>query len=85
MKFEFENPTHLVFGAGTLSQIGEVVPQVWQKSFACHRREPEAGRCRGDQNRTVSKTGNDNVHHLSQADLCTTNSEISSHTPLEHV
>ena len=25
MKFEFENPTHLVFGAGTLSQIGEVV------------------------------------------------------------
>ena len=24
MKFEFENPTHLVFGAGTLSQIGEV-------------------------------------------------------------
>ncbi|MEI6652094.1 MAG: glutamate synthase-related protein [Chlorobiaceae bacterium] len=30
-------------------------------------------------------TGNDNVHHLSLADLCTTNSEISSHTPLEHV
>ena len=25
MKFEFENPTHLVFGAGALSQIGEVV------------------------------------------------------------
>jgi alcohol dehydrogenase len=25
MKFEFENPTHLVFGAGTLSQIGEIV------------------------------------------------------------
>ncbi len=30
-------------------------------------------------------TGNDNVHHLSQADLCTTNSEISNHTSLEHV
>jgi len=25
MKFEFENPTHLLFGAGRLSQIGEVV------------------------------------------------------------
>ncbi len=24
MKFEFENPTHLVFGAGALSQIGEI-------------------------------------------------------------
>ncbi len=30
-------------------------------------------------------TGNDNVHHLSLADLCTTNSEISNHTPIEHV
>ena len=30
-------------------------------------------------------TGNDNVHHLSVADLCTTNSEISNHTSLEHV
>jgi len=30
-------------------------------------------------------TGNDNVHHLSQADLCTTNSEISNHTSIEHV
>jgi methylamine---glutamate N-methyltransferase subunit C len=30
-------------------------------------------------------TGNDNVHHLSPADLCTTNSEISNHTPIEHV
>ena len=29
-------------------------------------------------------TGNDNVHHLSPADLCTTNSEISNHTPIEH-
>ena len=25
MKFEFQNPTHLIFGAGTLSQLGEVV------------------------------------------------------------
>ena len=30
-------------------------------------------------------TGNDNVHHLSLADLCTTNSEISNHTFIEHV
>ncbi len=30
-------------------------------------------------------TGNDNVHHLSVADLCTTNSEISNHTSIEHV
>ena len=30
-------------------------------------------------------TGNDNVHHLSQTDLCTTNSEISNHTSIEHV
>lgn len=30
-------------------------------------------------------TGNDNVHHLSLADLCTTNSEISNHTSIEHV
>ncbi|MFZ4526527.1 MAG: glutamate synthase-related protein [Chlorobium sp.] len=30
-------------------------------------------------------TGNDNVHHLSLADICTTNSEISGHTSLEHV
>lgn len=30
-------------------------------------------------------SGNDNVHHLSPADLCTTNSEISSHTSIEHV
>ena len=25
MKFEFHNPTHLIFGDGTLSQLGEVV------------------------------------------------------------
>ena len=30
-------------------------------------------------------TGNDNVHHLSVADLCTGNSEISNHTSIEHV
>lgn len=29
-------------------------------------------------------TGNDNVHSLSAADLCTTNSEISGHTTIEH-
>jgi rubredoxin len=30
-------------------------------------------------------TGNENVHGLSIADVCTTNSEISSHTDIEHV
>jgi len=30
-------------------------------------------------------TGNDNVHHLSLADLCTTSSEISTHTGIAHV
>ena len=30
-------------------------------------------------------TGNDDVHGLSVADLCTTNSEISEHTAIEHV
>jgi glutamate synthase domain-containing protein 2 len=30
-------------------------------------------------------TGNDDVHGLSISDLCTTNSEISNHTDIEHV
>lgn len=30
-------------------------------------------------------TGNDNIHGLSVGDLCTTNSEISGHTNIEHV
>jgi len=30
-------------------------------------------------------TGNDDVHNLSLHDLCTTNSEISAHTDIEHV
>jgi glutamate synthase domain-containing protein 2 len=30
-------------------------------------------------------TGNDDVHKLSIADLCTTNSEISEYTDIEHV
>jgi methylamine---glutamate N-methyltransferase subunit C len=30
-------------------------------------------------------TGNDDVHQLSLADLCTTNSEISNHTEIAHV
>ena len=30
-------------------------------------------------------TGNDDVHKLSVQDLCTTNSEISNHTAIEHV
>ena len=30
-------------------------------------------------------TGHDNVHDLAITDLCTTNSEISTHTDIEHV
>ena len=30
-------------------------------------------------------TGNDDVHGLSISDICTTNSEISNHTDIEHV
>jgi glutamate synthase domain-containing protein 2 len=30
-------------------------------------------------------TGNDDVHKLSASDICTTNSEISNHTEIEHV
>jgi len=30
-------------------------------------------------------TGNNDIHHLSAADLCTTNSEISGHTDIGHV
>ena len=29
--------------------------------------------------------GNEDVHSLSTTDLCTTNSEISNHTEIEHV
>ena len=30
-------------------------------------------------------TGNDDVHKLNREDLCTTNSEISNHTDIDHV
>jgi len=30
-------------------------------------------------------TGNDDIHKLSITDICTTNSEISNHTRIEHV
>jgi alcohol dehydrogenase len=33
MKFEFHNPTHLIFGAGTLSQLGEVVRNHGKKAL----------------------------------------------------
>lgn len=33
MKFEFFNPTHLIFGAGTLSQLGEVVSKHGKKAL----------------------------------------------------
>jgi alcohol dehydrogenase len=33
MKFEFHNPTHLIFGAGTLSQLGEVASKHGKKAL----------------------------------------------------
>jgi alcohol dehydrogenase YqhD (iron-dependent ADH family) len=33
MKFEFRNPTHLIFGAGTLSQLGQVVRNHGKKAL----------------------------------------------------
>ncbi|KAF0188822.1 MAG: iron-containing alcohol [Desulfobulbaceae bacterium] len=33
MNFEFHNPTHLIFGAGTLSRIGEVVSKHGKKAL----------------------------------------------------
>jgi hypothetical protein len=30
-------------------------------------------------------TGNDDVHELAVSDVCTTNSEVSQHTTIEHV
>lgn len=33
MKFEFHNPTHLIFGAGTLSQLGEEVRKHGKKAL----------------------------------------------------
>jgi alcohol dehydrogenase YqhD (iron-dependent ADH family) len=33
MNFEFHNPTHLIFGAGTLSQLGEVVSKHGKKAL----------------------------------------------------
>jgi len=39
-----------------------------------------------DELRTFARlTGNDDIHGLTVADLCTTNSEISNHTNVEHV
>jgi len=33
MNFEFHNPTHLIFGAGTISRLGEVVSQNGKKAM----------------------------------------------------
>ena len=41
--------------------------------------------CRAELEMFARLTGNDNVHRLSVTDLCTVNSEISSHTDIEHV
>ncbi|HUT03704.1 MAG TPA: glutamate synthase-related protein [bacterium] len=39
-----------------------------------------------DELKTFARlTGNDDVHKLSMLDICTTNSEISNHTDIEHV
>lgn len=39
----------------------------------------------GELKNFARMTGNDDVHSLSISDVCTTNSEISSHTDIEHV
>ena len=33
MNFEFQNPTHLIFGAGTLSRLGEVASRYGKKAL----------------------------------------------------
>jgi alcohol dehydrogenase len=33
MKFEFQNPTRIVFGAGTISQLGKEVRQYGQRAL----------------------------------------------------
>lgn len=33
MNLEFHNPTHLIFGAGTLSKLGEVVSKYGRKAL----------------------------------------------------
>ncbi len=43
------------------------------------------GVCTSELKHFARLTGNDNVHGLSVDDLCTTNSEISGHTNIEHV
>ena len=41
--------------------------------------------CTSELSHFARLTGHDNVHGLSIADLCTTNSEISQHTAVAHV
>jgi glutamate synthase domain-containing protein 2 len=41
--------------------------------------------CNGELKAFARMTGNDDVHGLSISDLCTTNSEISNHTDIQHV
>ncbi len=33
MKFEYQNPTHLIFGAGTLSRLGETAAKIGQRAL----------------------------------------------------
>ncbi len=41
--------------------------------------------CTNELQEFARLTGNDNIHNLTMKDLCTTNSEISSHIGIEHV
>ncbi|MCP4686227.1 MAG: hypothetical protein GY867_12380 [bacterium] len=41
--------------------------------------------CTSELRHFARLTGNDDVHRLALSDLCTTNSEISGHTDIEHV
>ena len=43
------------------------------------------GACTRELKDFARMTGNDDIHNLSPDDLCTMNSEISGHTPIEHV
>jgi hypothetical protein len=52
VKFEFHNPTHLIFGAGTLSQLGEVARKHGKKALthaASTPRRHTRGRAGGGQ------------------------------------
>lgn len=47
MNFEFHNPTHLIFGAGTLSQLGQVASKFGKKAVADGSDLEARARCSG--------------------------------------